>query len=112
MSLRKEQSEFVKDVSLLIDFAFDNGIELTFGEAVRTKEQQKIYVDTGRSKTMQSNHLKRLAIDFNFFIKGELIYNKKVLQPLGDYWETLNDKNRWGGNFKSFTDCPHFERNI
>lgn len=21
-------------------------------------------------------------------------------------------KNRWGGNFKSLVDCPHFERNV
>jgi hypothetical protein len=31
---------------------------------------------------------------------------------LGAYWESLHPKNRWGGNFKSLVDCPHFERNV
>lgn len=41
----------------------------------------------GKSKTMKSNHLGRLAIDFNFFINGELTYDKEKLQPPGDFWE-------------------------
>ena len=61
---------------------------------------------------MNSKHLKRLAIDFNFFINGELTYDKNRLQLLGDFWENLNEKNRWGGNFKAFIDTPHFERNV
>nr|WP_223154740.1 hypothetical protein [Campylobacter concisus] len=30
---------------------------------------------------------------------------------MGNYWESLNTLNRWGGNFKNFIDVPHFERN-
>ena len=78
----------------------------------RTVEQQAIYVQTGRSKTLNSNHLKRLAIDLNFFKDGQIIWDKGVLTPLGAYWESLYPKNRWGGNFNSLVDCPHFERNV
>jgi len=112
MSLSHEQQEFVLDVARLIFFAEENGIRLTAGEFLRTKEQQKIYFETGKSKTMNSNHLRKLAVDFNFFLNGKLTYEKSKLIILGEYWESLNEKNRWGGNFKSFTDTPHFERNI
>ena len=40
---------------------------MTGGELARTPEQQAIYFKTGRSKTMNSIHLKRCAIDLNFF---------------------------------------------
>lgn len=112
MSLSNEQWEFLQDVALLILEAKRLNIKLTGGELYRTEYQQAKYVADGKSKTMRSNHLRRLAIDFNFFINGELTYDKDSLQKLGDYWERLNEKNRWGGNFTSFTDTPHFERNI
>ena len=78
----------------------------------RTPEQQKIYYDTGKSKTMASNHLRRLAIDLNFLKGGSLVMDKAQLAPLGTFWESLHPTNRWGGNFASFTDVPHFERNV
>jgi hypothetical protein len=59
---------------------------------------------------MDSIHLKRCAIDLNFFKDGKIIWSKEILSPLGAYWETLHPKNRWGGNFSNLVDCPHFER--
>lgn len=110
MRLSEKQQEFTKDIASLIVYADTIGIQLTFGHAYRDKETQRRLVDKGLSKTMNSNHLKRLAVDFNFFINGELTYDKERLKELGAFWESLNDKNRWGGNFKTFTDTPHFER--
>lgn len=106
----KEQYLFLLDVIKLLQFAIGLGFEVTFGEAFRTPEQQKIYFDTGRSKTMESDHLKRRAIDLNFFLNGVLCYDREKLQPIGDYWESLHPGNRWGGNWKNFKDLPHFER--
>jgi len=51
MSLRNEQSLFAKDVIKLLSFIDDLGYEVTFGEVLRTEEQQEIYIKTGRSKT-------------------------------------------------------------
>ena len=111
-----EQHEFLKDMAKLIYFADQQGIVLTGGELYRTKEQQSIYVNTGKSKTMHSKHMERLAIDFNFFIKGVLTYKKSDIQVLGDYWESLNKSksstNVWGGNWKNFVDTPHFAREL
>ena len=112
MSLSQEQAAFLLDACRLIQYATDMGFMVTGGELARTPEQQAVYVKTGRSKTMQSNHLKRCAIDLNFFKGGKIIWDKETLSPLGAYWESLNPKNRWGGNFRNLVDCPHFERNV
>lgn len=112
MSLVHEQHLFLQDVTRLLTLAWSHGFEVTGGELYRTKEQQEIYVKSGRSMTMASNHLRRLAIDLQFFKNGLWIQKKAELQELGDYWENLNPKNRWGGNWVSFADLPHFERNV
>lgn len=103
------QWQFLKDVSRLIVRAEELGIKMTGGELYRTKHQQEKYVADGLSQTMLSKHRDRLAIDFNFFIDGELTYSKADIQLLGDYWESLTPGNEWGGNWESFVDVPHFQ---
>ena len=112
MSLVPEQAAFLRDVCKLIEYATEHGWVVTGGELFRTAEQQEIYLKTGRSRTMASNHLRRLAIDLNFFRDGKLVWDKTAIAPIGAYWESLNPKNRWGGNFRSLVDVPHFERNV
>ena len=111
MTLRQEQSLFAKDILKLLNWASDNGYEVTFGEAQRTVEQQALHVKNGRSKTMNSYHIKKLAFDLFFFSSaGKLLSSKVEMQPIGDHWESLSSKNSWGGNWNSFKDIPHFER--
>lgn len=110
MSNVEEQADFLQDVALLIQKAREMGFLVTGGELYRTPEQQQIHIKAGRSKTMNSLHLKRCAIDLNFFKDGKLTYDIKQLQVIGNYWESLNEKNQWGGNWKSFKDVPHFQR--
>jgi hypothetical protein len=116
MTLITEQHLFLLDVAKLIVEAQKQNFIVTGGELYRTAEQQAIHVKAGRSKTMNSKHLQRLAIDLNFFTKGvdgtvQLTYDIAVLKPLGDFWESLSPgKNSWGGNWNSFKDVPHFER--
>ena len=120
MGLRQEQSLFAKDTYRLFGFIFENGYDITFGEVLRTEEQQAIYLKTGRSKTSNSMHLKKLAIDINIFKDGKLIEDNKELKIFGDYWQSLNELNRWGGSWRglvesgasSFVDSPHYERNV
>jgi peptidoglycan L-alanyl-D-glutamate endopeptidase CwlK len=112
VSLVAEQAEFLKDVAKLINKCFELGFVVTGGELFRTPEQQAIYTQKGLSKTSNSMHLKRCALDLNFFKDGKIIWDKPVLAPLGVYWESLYSKNRWGGNFSTLVDCPHFERNV
>ena len=112
MALSDRQAKFTKDIAMLILFAHSEGIALTFGEAYRTEYQQNEHLRTGKSKTMNSRHLNRLAVDFNFFIDGQLTYEHPSITMLGEYWESLREGNRWGGNFRTFRDTPHFEANV
>ncbi|SAL06494.1 lysozyme [Caballeronia calidae] len=115
MTLVEQQSTFLLHVAELIRKASELGLKASGGELYRTPEQQILHVKNGRSKTMSSQHLKRLAIDLNFFKpvangKFELTYDIDELRPLGQYWESLDPANRWGGSWSSFKDTPHFER--
>ena len=110
MSLSDEQAAFLLDACKLIQHATEAGFKVTGGELSRTPEQQAIYVKTGRSKTLNSIHLKRCAIDLNFFKDGKIIWDREILAPLGAYWETLNKLNSWGGNGVKLVDTPHFSR--
>ena len=110
-TLFQEQVAFLQDVPKLLNFLWKAGFQITGGELLRTPEQQQIYVQTGKSKTLVSNHLVKCAIDLNCFKSGRLATFAE-LEPTGKFWESLNPKNRWGGYFKSLVDTPHFERNI
>lgn len=110
MSLVAEQWAFLQDVAKLIQFAASSGFTLTGGELYRTPEQQAIYQQKGTTTTANSFHLKRLAIDFNIFKDGKLISDWQEAKLLGEFWESLSPKNRWGGHWKTFKDAPHFER--
>ncbi len=119
MGLRDEQMAFAKDVVKLLIQAEVLGYEVTLGEVQRAVEMQQMYVQAGRSKTMNSMHLKKCAIDLNLFRNGRLCTRDEI-RPLGEFWEALHEKNRWGGNWRGlvdagksrFVDAPHFERQV
>ena len=112
MSNISEQAAFLLDLTKLIHKATELGFVVTAGELFRTPEQQQIYVKTGRSKTMNSLHLQRRAVDLNFFVDGKLTYDKATLAPLGAFWESLHPLNSWGGNGVKLVDTPHFSRGM
>ena len=118
MSLSNTQWEFTRDIAKLILYAEWRGYKLTDAGGKRTEYQQAEYLRTGKSKTMNSDHLIGLAQDFNIFFDhdgdgdkdytGALPNAKEVCQVLGDFWCSLNHKNYWGGAWG--WDCPHFGR--
>lgn len=105
------QAAFLMDFARLVVYAHQRGYVLTMGEGFRPVELQQLWVKMGRSMTMNSQHGKRLACDVNVFKDGKLIPASQF-RDLGEYWESLNPKNRWGGNFKRLVDGPHFERQL
>lgn len=109
--LETAQELFVVDVLALVTKAKQLGFGVRFGEVYRTPEQQQIYVQTGRSLTMNSQHLKRLAIDLVLVREGRIATKDQIME-LGAYWESLSPRNRWGGNFSKLVDTPHFERQV
>jgi predicted chitinase/peptidoglycan hydrolase-like protein with peptidoglycan-binding domain len=115
MSLVREQAVFLLHIAELIRKASELGFLTSGGELYRTPEQQALHVQHGRSKTMKSLHLKRMAVDLHFFREApdgtlKLTYEMEELRALGAFWESLDPANRWGGHWTSFKDVPHFER--
>jgi predicted chitinase len=113
--LVREQSVFMQQVGELLRRADAAGFGVAGGELYRTPEQQALYIQNGRSATMSSQHLKRLAIDLNFFREAgdgsaQFVSDADTLRPLGQYWEGLDPANVWGGNWGNFKDLTHFER--
>lgn len=107
MTLRKKQSRFAKCIGQLINYAYSQGYELTFGDAFR---DNRVFGEFGQKKSYShknSVHKIRLAVDFNLFVDGKFIQNgdHPVYQELGEYWKTLDSEARWGGDFN---DANHF----
>lgn len=123
MSLRKKQSIFALNVAKLIIKAYELGYEITLGEVLRTKDQQTLYFEgytlmkigsdlklaktSPKSKTMNSKHLLKCAVDINLFKDGKYLTDKESFKPLAEFWKSLNPKNDCG-YYWSF-DANHFE---
>ncbi len=112
MSNVSEQAAFLLDVTRLIQKATELGFVVTAGELYRTPDQQAIYFKSGQTRTMNSLHTQRRAVDLNFFVNDKLTYDKATLAPLGLYWESLHPLNSWGGNGVRLVDTPHFSRGV
>ena len=120
--LREAQDRFARHVAYLINFIHspENGFKISLGEVLRTEYQQAEYLRKGLTRTNDSKHLLKLAIDINFFKDGRLLLSEKsrhdedfeLLKPIGEYWQTLHPKNRWGGFFTGAWDMAHFQTDI
>lgn len=117
MALGAHQEAFARDVVLLINKAHEMFFTVRIGEVYRPQAMQDIYVAKGLSKTKNSQHTKKLAIDLNLFKEGRPATLEEIRQ-LGYWWQGLRPNNRWGGSWRglveagksSFIDAPHFER--
>jgi hypothetical protein len=108
MQLGEHQESFSRDVIKLLTRANELGYGIRIGEVFRTLEQQKMYIKAGRSKTMNSMHLKKCAIDIYFTKNDRLVYPEE----LGKYWESLDSRNKAGMFWKKFRDAPHYQRTV
>lgn len=115
MSLSNYQWIFLQNLSKLIQFIESDGQKITATWLKRDYELQRKMVENGLSKTMDSKHLKSVAIDLNFFINDKYTTRKEDIEKYGIFWESLHESNRWGGYFKGFGkdgDSGHFEMNV
>jgi hypothetical protein len=107
MKLSVFQRVFTQNVAKFINYANSQNVGLTFGEAFRTKFQQDEYVRQGLSKTHNSKHLERLAVDFNYFENGVYGISDEKIKLLATYWESLHPNNVAG--FFWGWDAGHIE---
>lgn len=82
-------------------------------EGLRTKERQQYLVKTGKSRTMNSYHLKGKAVDLVAMPGGEVSWNladyKKIDASMQKAAKKLGVKITWGGTWKSIVDGPHWQ---
>ena len=105
MKLGEKQRLFTKNIAKLINFAYDNGYELTFGDAYR---DPRVHGNVGEKKSYSSAnsvHKERLAVDFNLFKDGVYLTKTEDYKILGEYWESLHPLARSGIRFN---DGNHF----
>ena len=113
MTLREAQSAFAKQFAEFVVWLYEQGYEVTFGEAQRTDEMAELYLKQGKSKSGKNSlHCKKLAFDIFIFKDGKLLEDKASLSDIGAKWESMDAMNSWGGFFKGFYDYPHFSRGL
>lgn len=82
-------------------------------EGLRTIQRQAELVAKGASKTMNSKHLTGRAVDVAAFHEGKLSWEWKYYVQISNAFKQaakeLDVKIRWGGDWKTFKDAPHFE---
>ena len=102
-TLGQKQRRFTRLIGLLIEYAYQEGCELTFGDAYR---DPRVHGAVGEKKSYSSAgslHKERLAVDFNLFKDGQYLTRSEDYALLGEYWESLGGS--WGGRFN---DGNHF----
>lgn len=104
MSLRQKQSQFVRMVAQLIDFAHAQGYEMTFGDAYRDPRVHGALGVKASYSASNSRHKQRLAIDLNLFRDGKYLTRTEDHAPLGEFWESIG--GTWGGRWE---DGNHYE---
>ena len=85
-------------------------------EGLRTKERQRYLVRTGKSRTMNSYHLRGKAIDFVAMPGGKVSWDlkdyktivEKAFKPAAKALG-LTDKITYGVYWKSIVDGPHVQ---
>ncbi|CAM5521601.1 M15 family metallopeptidase [Eoetvoesiella caeni] len=97
MTLGQKQRKLTRMIAQLINFAYDSGYELTFGDAYR---DPRVHGPVGQKKSYSaanSLHKERLAVDFNLFRDGVYLTSTEDHRPLGEFWESIG--GTWGGRF-------------
>ena len=116
--LSKKSKEKLEGVDIrlvrLVEQAIkETTIDFTVLEGLRTPERQQQLVNDGYSQTMKSKHLTGHAVDLVAIVDGKVSWEKEHYPPIAEAMKkAAADQKvniRWGGDFKSFFDGPHFE---
>lgn len=96
-TLGQKQRRFTRMIGQLIEYAYENGHELSFGDAYR---DPRVHGQVGQRvgySSANSLHKERLAVDFNLFKDGRFLTRTEDHRQLGEYWESIG--GTWGGRF-------------
>lgn len=88
-------------------------IDFGITEGVRTLERQKQLVKAGASRTLKSKHLEGKAIDVVAYVGGKVAWDwplyEKIAKAFKQAAAELDVNIKWGGDWTTFKDGPHFE---
>jgi len=97
-------------VLMIIDFAKQEGYNLTTVQGLRTFAQQdKLYAQRPRvtkARGGQSYHNYGVAVDLAFIVDGKISWNDKLYRNVGRWASRAGLE--WGGNWH-FVDYPHVQ---
>ena len=106
MTLREQQSLFIRLKAEHELWVFSEGWELTGKELLRTQAQANANAASGAGIS-HSLHLLGLAQDYGLFKDGVMLTTLDDWRPIGEHWKTMHSLARWGGDFKQ-PDADHF----
>ena len=129
--LKTLNEEFEDVIIRLINHCHERGINVQVAQALRTNAEQQALYDIGRvkpgkvvtnAKPGTSFHNYAAAVDL-FFLneEGKAYWDVKAFKKVWSIAQEIGlDKEnpkwgkgiRWGGNFQSIKDYPHFEMDI
>lgn len=82
-------------------------------EGLRTRERQRYLVATGKSKTMNSYHLRGKAVDLVAKPGGKVSWNLADYRRINTFVQKAAKAAgvtiTWGGSWKSIVDGPHWQ---
>jgi len=108
MTQTEKRVKFFQDIALFITQLANEGIQFMPFSFYRSIEEQKALVKQGMSKTLNSKHLRWLAIDLVLIENGKPIWKRtSTYDRAGEIWKQLG--HVWGGDFKELSDIYHFE---
>lgn len=99
MTLGAKQRLFMSLLPRLVDYAYNNGYELSLGDGYRSPKAFGGQGEAGPYGRAKSAHKHRLAIDLNLFKDGRYLDKTEDHEFLGKYWESLHIYCKWGGRF-------------
>jgi hypothetical protein len=109
LTLGKAQEMFVELSVALMEFTLDQGYQLRYGETYRPQEMQDLYYKRGSTKTKNSQHTKKLAVDLLLFKDGVYLTDAAAYAFMAEYWESLSPYCYAGIRITTLVDANHFE---
>jgi hypothetical protein len=105
MTLGDAQRKFTRMIARLIEHAYEEGYELTFGDAYR---DPRVHGASGEKlansySAAYSCHKLRLAVDLNLFKDGKYLTTDEAHAPLKDFWESIGGGRRIPGDANHYS---------
>ena len=104
-------------VTLFTEAITDSPYDFVITCGLRTIEEQRVLVATGKSTTMKSKHLTGNAVDIACFDEnGKITWDSKYYKKVATHVKAIAKKQGvaivYGGDWVSFKDYPHFQLDV